>query len=341
MFEYADSPVRLSKEVLATVPCAVAQRENWTWWRRRVERPSMDDIARMFAWLALQDELRMLDPATLPAALDVRGSGIWGGSLRRADFLREYNETGLSLEGLWLTSAGLRSRLVTCPAGSIANSRTIADFAFDITDIDGISNSRSEHRYFASVKDFGLDFSTYKKASVDEAGLQQMLDHHEVRIVQPRTTDRLGMRLWDGRLFLYNAGGSHHFAGAAYIAGQLQRPVSLRARLEVIELNEDVIDWLLALFVPLAVPEGLVSRLRRQCAAVVGSAYSLPIPGVLAAGTAILLLPASNNATAVVCDLFRVAGIADVRTWFESLLAEQRSNLPLLRQRFPAAFTEA
>ncbi|WP_408467244.1 DUF6685 family protein [Paraburkholderia fungorum] len=147
--------------------------------------------------------------------------------------------------------------------------------------------------------------------------------------------------MWDGRLFLYNAGGSHHFAGAAYIAGQLRRPVPLRARLEVIELNEDVIDWLLALFVPLAVPEGLVIKLRRQCAAVLGSAYSLPIHGVLASDTAILLLPASNNATGAVCELFRVAWIADVRTWFESLLAEQRSNLALLRQRFLVAFAEA
>ncbi|MFL9869242.1 hypothetical protein PQR67_34160 [Paraburkholderia fungorum] len=109
----------------------------------------------------------------------------------------------------------------------------------------------------------------------------------------------------------------------------------------MIELNEDVIDWLLALFVPLAVPEGLVIKLRRQCAAVLGSAYSLPIHGVLASDTAILLLPASNNATGAVCELFRVAWIADVRTWFESLLAEQRSNLALLRQRFLVAFAEA
>ena len=132
------------------------------------------------------------------------------------DFLREYDETGLSLGGVWLTPAGLRSGSLVCPVGSIADVRNVTDFAFDITEIDGISNSKSEHRYFASVKDFGRDFSTYKKASVDEAGLQQMLDHREVRIVQPRTTDRVGMRLWDGRLFLYNAGGSHHFAGCIY-----------------------------------------------------------------------------------------------------------------------------
>lgn len=341
MFEYSDSQLKLSKGAFAAVPCAVAQRQNWTWWRRKVERPSFADKARMIAWLALRDKLGLLDPAMLPAVLDVRGPGIWGGSLRRADFLREYNETGLTLEGLWLTPAGLRRRYLTCPAGSIAKVRNVADFAFDITEIDGISNSKSEHRYFASVKDFGLDFSTYKKTSVDEAGLQQMLEHHEVRIVQPHTTDRLGMRLWDSRLFLYNAGGSHHFAGAAYIAGQLQRPVPLRAKLEVIELTESVIDWLLSSFVPLAVPEGLASKLRRLCAAMLGSAYSLPVPGVLSAGTALLLLPASTNATAEVCDLLRGAGITDVRPWFESLVAEQRSNLPFLRRRFPAAFAEA
>ncbi|WP_175772924.1 DUF6685 family protein [Paraburkholderia phenazinium] len=341
MFEYSNSPMRLSKEALAAVPRAVAQRESWTWWRRKVERPSVDDKARMLAWLALKDELQLLDPATCPAALDVRGSGIWGGSLRRADFLREYNEAALSLEGLSLTPTGLRSGFVTCPAGSIASTRNVADFAFDITDVDGISNSKSANRYFGSVNDFGLDFSTYKKVAVDEAGLQQMLNHYEVRIVQPRTTDRLGMRLWDGRLFLYNAGGSHHFAGAAYIAGQLQRPVPLRASLEVIALNECVIDWLLALFVPLAIPVRLVSKLRRLCAAVLGSAYTLPIPGVVAAGAAVLLLPASTNATTAVYDLLSTAGISDARPWFESLVAEQRRNLPLLRLRFPAAFAEA
>ncbi|MGP8437915.1 DUF6685 family protein [Paraburkholderia fungorum] len=200
----------------------------------------------MFAWLALRDELLRLDPLTLPTALVVRGPGIWGTSLRRADFLRDYNDKALAVEGLLLTSGGLSGQRLTCPAGSIACARTVDGFEFDITDVDGISNSKSAGRSFNSVDEFGLDFSTYKKCPVDETGLIRMLDHYEVRIARPRTTDRLGMRLWDGRLFLYNAGGSHHFAGAAYIAGQLRRRVPLRAGLEVIELREDVIDWLLS-----------------------------------------------------------------------------------------------
>ncbi|WP_429555043.1 DUF6685 family protein [Paraburkholderia sp. MM5477-R1] len=281
----------------------------------------------------------MLDPATLPAVLDVRAPGIWGSSLRRVDFLREFDETGLSLEGLSSTTTGLCSHYLTCPAGSIANARKVADFAFDITDIDGIGSSKSQDRYFASVKDFGLDFSSYKKTSVDEAGLQRMLKHREVRIVQPQTTDRVGVRLWDGRLFLYNAGGSHHFAGAAYIAAQLRRSVPLRARLEVIELNEGVIDWLLSLFIPFSVPKGIALKLRQLCATVLGGAYTLRIPDIVATSTAVLLLPAESNSIAAVSDLLLKAGIQNVRPWFESLVAQQRSNLPVLQQRFPAAFS--
>jgi hypothetical protein len=61
----ANDQIRIlrANEALTEVPDAVAQRGNWTWVRRKLQRPAIADKARMAAWLELRGELQMVDLA--------------------------------------------------------------------------------------------------------------------------------------------------------------------------------------------------------------------------------------------------------------------------------------
>ena len=219
-----------------------------------LNRPSVVDVSRMNAWLRLIQELASLNRASLPKPIGVRRTGIFGESIVRADFLQAYEHEGFALYGLVLDGGTLRNRTLLCPAGKLAFTRQISRFEFALTDVDGIAASKSSDRHFESVRDFGFDYVTYKKESVDADGLTRMLGHREIRIMRPDTSERAGVRAWDGRLFLYNAGGSHHFAGASYISAVTRHTVPLRADLEFVELNAGVVRWLLDEFVSFSIP---------------------------------------------------------------------------------------
>lgn len=49
---------------------------------------------------------------------------------------------------------------------------------------------------------------------------------------------------WDGRVFLMNSGGSHHFAAAKYIAARLEQPVELTGTYKIYGLCEQAITEL-------------------------------------------------------------------------------------------------
>ncbi|KVK87586.1 hypothetical protein WJ44_32660 [Burkholderia ubonensis] len=164
-----------------------------------------------------------------------------------------------------------------------------------------------------------------------------MLSHREVRILRRDPGDAVGVRLWDGRLFLYNAGGSHHFAGAHYIASEIKMGIPLRARLEVIELRIPAIRWLLAQFIPIAVPRAIANELVRKVALVLGAAYALSIPGGLVQDAELLLIPAVGTPSALVADLFERSGMPAVSDWFDALMQAQRVHGATFSQRFPSA----
>ncbi|VWD38587.1 DUF6685 family protein [Burkholderia contaminans] len=322
----------------AEIPWAVARPDLWPWWRRQLSRPPAVDRARILAWIDLQKRLRAIDQGSLPKQLGVRGEGVFGNSIRHVEWLDSWDGAPFEICGLVRTTSGLRRSRLACPEGRLTQRSGIDGFEFDISDIEGIGNSKSSDRCFASVKAFGLDFATYDKASVDVAGLSRMLSHREVRILRRDPGDAVGVRLWDGRLFLYNAGGSHHFAGAHYIASEIKMCVPLRARLEVIELNVPAVRWLLARFTPISIPRDTANAASRLVAQVLGSSYTLPIPGGLARATELLLVPEVGEASPLVVEQFECSGMPRINRWFEELIRAQQEHRAALTRRFPTAF---
>ncbi|WP_189836603.1 DUF6685 family protein [Sulfuriferula sp. AH1] len=108
----------------------------------------------------------------------------------------------------------------------------------DITDVHGFSTSKSELRDFTSTDKMVETNSRDMIDEISHAKLTKNLAHSEIRIIHTNnTTDHFTRYLWDGRLFLMNNGGSHHFAAAKYIAARLPENVTLRGKLYTYSLN--------------------------------------------------------------------------------------------------------
>ena len=108
----------------------------------------------------------------------------------------------------------------------------------EIQDVEGLSASKSELRDFASLDDMVATNSRPMIEPMSLEKLDQNLAWSEIRILHREDpSDHFACYRWDGRLFLMNSGGSHHFAAARYIASRLRRSVPLQGRLKIYGLN--------------------------------------------------------------------------------------------------------
>lgn len=91
----------------------------------------------------------------------------------------------------------------------------------DIQQVHGFSASKSDRTKFRSMDEMVECNSREMIAEVSHEALARNLAHDEIRITRSGTDDFFQHHQWDGRLFLMNSGGSHHFAAAKYIAARL------------------------------------------------------------------------------------------------------------------------
>ncbi len=112
----------------------------------------------------------------------------------------------------------------------------------DIRDIEGLSSSKSKLEKYPTLDDFAVRGTTEFLDDISEENLNKMLDYSEMRIINnPNTSDHFIQHQWDGRIFLVNSGGSHHFAAARYIAKKLKKEVAITGRLERYTFNQPLI----------------------------------------------------------------------------------------------------
>jgi hypothetical protein len=115
---------------------------------------------------------------------------------------------------------------------AIGRETKIDDWACEIQDVKGLGASKSDLREFDSLDAMVQRNSPEMIDEITPAKLQANLAHGEIRIIhQANTSDCFIRHDWDGRVFLSNSGGSHHFAAARLIARLLGQQVPLRGRL--------------------------------------------------------------------------------------------------------------
>lgn len=119
------------------------------------------------------------------------------------------------------------------------------EWTCDIQEITGLATSKSPIHEFSDLDEFVEIRSPELIDTITEENLRKNLAHNEIRILIPGNTDDfLIQHRWDGRLFLMNYGGSHHFAAARYIASRLNVPVPIRGKLLTYGINPKALNSL-------------------------------------------------------------------------------------------------
>lgn len=162
---------------------------------------------------------------------------LWSGTYRQDlhYWQREYN--------------GYRcTHIALAELANLVTSEKIESWSCDITDVDCVMCSKSKLSEFATLDDMvEANSRDYIDAITDEK-LKKNLAHQEIRIIHSKGSDHFVRYAWDGRLYLANSGGSHHFAAARYIAKRLPREVPLHGTLYIYRLNSTSVNSLNARF---------------------------------------------------------------------------------------------
>lgn len=129
----------------------------------------------------------------------------------------------------------------------------------DIQNVTGLAASKSELKDFDSLDRMVETNSRNMIEPITGDKLRENLAWKEIRVLsRDDPSDFFARYLWDGRVFLVNSGGSHHFAAARYIAARIGSPVTLRGALHTYAINEMAVASLqrnYEMFVIAEVPE--------------------------------------------------------------------------------------
>ncbi len=131
-------------------------------------------------------------------------------------------------------------------------------FSIDIKRISGLLASKSELSESKDLCEFAQKNTKEYIKELSEENFYKLLKHREIRIIHGNnTTDHFVKYSWDDRYFLSNAGGSHHFAAAHYIAQKLGINHKLKGTLYKYELNGDSVRELFELYNSVAINDTL------------------------------------------------------------------------------------
>jgi hypothetical protein len=121
---------------------------------------------------------------------------------------------------------------------SLGTTQETPGWICDIQDVDGFSASKSELRNFKSMDAMVERNSKEMINEITAEKLTENLAWDEIRIISRVNHDYFQTWSWDGRVFLMNSGGSHHFAAAKYIAIRIGAKVPLKGKYRVHSLNQ-------------------------------------------------------------------------------------------------------
>ncbi|MBM3105770.1 hypothetical protein IIE18_11520 [Pseudomonas sp. V1] len=129
---------------------------------------------------------------------------------------------------------------------SINSTEIVEHWQCEIQDVVGLCASKAELRDFSSLDEMAESRVQYLVGEVTQANLQASLGWQEIRILhRDNTSDHLAIHQWDGRVFLMNSGGSHHFVAGRYLAARLGVEVPVLGTLRVHRLSKPAVSSLI------------------------------------------------------------------------------------------------
>jgi hypothetical protein len=202
----------------------------------------------------------------------------------------------------------------------------------DLRSIDGVCSSKSDLWMFPDLDALALATEPSLVGEISLAALQKNLAHSQVRIGEGRGVDYYQIRAWDGRVFVMNDGGSHHLAGAHYIAKRLSAEVILTDRCIRYRLVQSEIEILVHKYAILLVNlfADNDGRFHDAMEAMKASYYHCRMPLHFGEVHAVFL-PTAEAGSRRAADMLRRAGCADVGSHLLALCKDQERHLTELQ----------
>lgn len=278
-----------------------------------------------------QHRVAVLDPTELEETTSIAMSSVrpwhaWGdeGSTRFSRAMLGWRGAGGGYESFTLELAEFNG---------FGGEEVLDAWSCDITDVQGLLASKSPLRRHPTLDDFAQVRAPRYISPISDEQLDANLAHSEIRILRSNT-DYLVWYGWDGRIFLANSGGSHHFAAARYLAAQLGKPVPLTARLHRYYLNADAVIALAEEFEVFVLSDDAVALCAFQGAMASCRATYLwrPLPAPLDHMRAVFF-PRDEDRAARVAREFRRAGAIDLMDYLKTLVAKQDDNVKRIKSR--------
>lgn len=218
----------------------------------------------------------------------------------------------------------------------LTRERVLDGWSCDIGDVAGVSGSKSPLSEYDSLDAMVRARRPELVASRDPACIYHLLTHDGLRILDVegnrREKDFFTLHQWDGRVFLCNLDGSHHFSAARYLAGRFGMHIPLRGRLYCRWIDAQAVEALVNAYALFAInATSIVLNALHEALQAYGVTYlrhRLPkglSPGASDQNAALetLLLPSSDARSQRVASAMATAGFFDVGAHLESLVRRQ------------------
>jgi hypothetical protein len=237
-----------------------------------------------------------------------------------AGYLPGWKKSGGEYHG-HLVQLDWLSKLVVCARSNC--------WACDIQQVDGFAASKAPLADFVDIDTMIEVRSPELINEISEDQLYKNLAHPEIRILhRSNGHDYFARYLWDGRTFLMNCGGSHHFAAARYIAARLGRQVPLRGELHTYSIDRPSVELLRCDFEMYVISDDpeIFIEFRDAMRALSASYLVCEMPEPYSATQAILL-PRNELRSMRAAKVLQDAGVFDLGQYLIQLCERQERNL--------------
>lgn len=228
----------------------------------------------------------------------------------------------------YLPGYGYSGCTVQCQPLCSLGEESAVDVTLDIGAIDGLSASKSDLRAYESMEAFARARCGDFLQDGSQHGLYANLAHNEIRILRAGSADSLTLYAWDGRVFLSNHGGSHHFAAAQYLASELAVAVPIEATMNVHRLSSAAVEALADRFTVFALPgePSHFNGFHDAMASFEATYYWKSLPRPLDDRRAVFL-PKTERRSSRVSEVLASAGAVDLVAHLRGLALRQGASL--------------
>ncbi|RPD89135.1 hypothetical protein EGK75_04290 [Neisseria weixii] len=204
----------------------------------------------------------------------------------------------------------------------------IGNWECELQDVTGLAASKSELRDFFSLDELVENNSKEMIFPISHEKLEQNLNWREIRIFHKNSSDYFATYVWDKRLFLINAGGSHHFSAARYLAKKLNKKIFLKGKLHSYKINENSVYSLIQKFEMFIVSNhySFTNEFREIMETFKADYFMRYLPEPYKENYCVLLLPRINRRSLQVAEVLKLNNTLDFSVFLKELLKIQNSK---------------